>query len=340
MEDQLVAAEAERKEAVKREEKMQQLLETALNRPATETEEKIQQLLEATLNKQADPTQQASKIPSNATPAPVLVQNASLREFATWKQKLYDYMLLTGIDKANNERKKAVLRSLLDDEWFRIAKFAIDVQMDDENATVETVIEKMQEYLRSQRNVVIDRKEFYCRNQQEDEKFDDYYVALQEIAAFCEFCPHCTTEQFRDRIVTGIRNEETVRELLAEKDLTLKKAVDKCRANENASHDTESLQATATGVNRIAKYKKPSTQNQRSNYGDRYNKAQPWQSRNNRGGTSNERRDYRRNNNYPEHDGRNYSRDRPPQNRNFRRQQGVPSKKPELRKMRKTRTLF
>ena len=114
METQLNNAEAERRDAIKREEKMQQLLDTALNKPPDkDRDDKMQQLIEAALNRQpggGDQAPQASKIPNNATPAPVLVQNASLREFSTWKQKLFDYMLLTGIDKASNDKKKAMLR--------------------------------------------------------------------------------------------------------------------------------------------------------------------------------------------------------------------------------------
>ena len=62
----------------------------------------------------------------------------------------------------------------------------------------------------------------------------------------------------RDRIVTGISNEETVKALLSEKKLTLEKAVTLCRANENAQNDTENLGATASGIHRVAKYKKKS----------------------------------------------------------------------------------
>ena len=86
IETQLHNAESERREAIKREEKMQQLLDTALNKsPDKDRDDKMQQLIEAALSRQpaGDQTQQASKIPSNATPAPVLVQNASLREFST-----------------------------------------------------------------------------------------------------------------------------------------------------------------------------------------------------------------------------------------------------------------
>ena len=46
-------------------------------------------------------------------------------------------------------------------------------------------------------------------------------MTLQEIAAFCDFCETCLADQYRDRIMTGISDEETLRELLTEKELTL-----------------------------------------------------------------------------------------------------------------------
>ena len=120
-------------------------------------EQRLEALVEATLNK--GPSDEGrentnKKIPTNATPAPLLQHSASLREFAIWKQKFKDYCLLTGINKASNDRQKAVLRSLLDDEWFRITKFALSIDMAEETTTIEAVINKMQEHFRSQRYVV------------------------------------------------------------------------------------------------------------------------------------------------------------------------------------------
>ena len=133
IERQAVAMEAQRKESTEREERMQLLLAGALKRiPPDEGEE------------QKTPT---TKIPSSATPAPHLSHNASLREFSTWKQKFKDYILLTGVDNASNNQQKAVLRSLLDDEWFRIVKFTLNLDMEEEETTVDAILEEMQELL-------------------------------------------------------------------------------------------------------------------------------------------------------------------------------------------------
>ena len=245
IQQQAEAMETERKESTKREERMQALLENAIHKLPNIDE-----------NASARPPQSATKIPSNATPAPHLSHNASLREFVTWKQKFNDYILLTGVDKASNNRQKAVLRSLLDDEWFRVTKFALNIDMELEATSVDAVIQTMQNHLRSQRNIVIDRKEFYLRNQQLHERFDDYYMALQEIAGFCDFCVECLDQQYRDRIITGIRDEETIKELLTQPELTLEQAISICRAKENANKDKENLQTASSDIQKISNYKK------------------------------------------------------------------------------------
>ena len=246
----------EKKESMKREERMQQMLADALAKIPERPNE-------------VPPVDPKPKIPRNVTPAPILTHSSSLREFTTWKQKYQDYCLLTDTYKAPLIHQKAILRSLLDDEWYRIVRYTLPVSMEDEDVTTDQVINEMQNHLRSQRNIALDRKEFFMRNQQPDEAFDDYVIALQEIAGFCDFCHHCIDDQFSMRILTGITNEDSIKDMLAVKHLTLEKAVEICRANENVSKDTEQLQSTSSSsVNRIAKYKQPpkTPQKQQNNY--------------------------------------------------------------------------
>ena len=209
------------------------------------------------------------KKPTNASPAPRLNANCSLREFSSWKLKWADYCLLNNVEKLELKEQKAVFRSLLSDEWYRVIQFVLQIKLDDESITNNEIINEMQAYLRSQRNVVLDRKDFYLRNQQQGESFDDYYMTLQEIAAFCDFCETCLADQYRDRIMTGISDEETLRELLTEKELTLEKAVAICRARENANKDNEALQDSSvrnvTDISKVSSYRKEKLQSTTNN---------------------------------------------------------------------------
>ena len=64
--------------------------------------------------------------------------------------------------------------------------------------------------------------------------FDDFLTSLKELAKTCDFCEGCQYSLLRDRIVTGIRNADVVKKLLAIKSETLEAAIELCRVEESA----------------------------------------------------------------------------------------------------------
>ncbi|KAF0307791.1 hypothetical protein FJT64_020981 [Amphibalanus amphitrite] len=159
--------------------------------------------------------------------------------------------MLTGVNQLTQEEQRASLYSLVDDEWHRIIKFGLNIT---ETASLNDTIRAMEDHLRSQRNVILDRRDFFRRNQQPDESFDDYLIALKEISEFCDFCRHCTEDRLRDRIITGLHDETAVQTLLSEKDLTLQKTVDICRARENAFVNASAL--AGDRLNAVSAYRR------------------------------------------------------------------------------------
>ena len=159
--------------------------------------------------------------------------------------------MLTGLRDLTAAEQRAALSALLDDEWLRIVKYGLGVP---DTAAMEEVTTAMEKHLRSQRNVILDRREFYTRNQEQDEPFDEYLIAIKEISQFCDFCTHCSDERLRDRLVTGLHDEDTVKALLSEKDLTLQRTVDLCRARENAHANASAI---ASGqINAMSAYRR------------------------------------------------------------------------------------
>ena len=171
------------------------------------------------------------RLPLSTTPAPHLHASASIREFSAWREKLSAYLMLTGVSTLKLKEQRAALLVLLDDEWQRTLRYGLNVSDD---SSLENVLDAMEAHLRTQRNVVVDRRDFYARRQQSGERFDDFLCAVREIAAFCDFCSHCVDDQIRGRLVCGASDDEAVRRLLETKDLTLQRAIDICRACENA----------------------------------------------------------------------------------------------------------
>ena len=196
----------------------------------------------------------APRLPASATPAPRLSSSASLKEFESWRQKFSGYVLLTGVSRLPAAEQRAALLALLDDDWTRVVRYGLPVAQD---ADVNAVITAMQAHLRRQRNVIIDRRDFFTRVQELGETVDDFLCGLKEIASFCDFCHHCLDNRFRDRIVVGTRDEEARRRMLEKPDLTLHKAVDIAWASENAAHNSLAIRdSTGPTLGKVSQYRR------------------------------------------------------------------------------------
>ena len=87
------------------------------------------------------------------------------------------------------------------------------------------------------KSVISERFGFYKREQAPTESVSDYTTVLRKLSEHCKFETFLDTA-LRDRLVCGLRNESAQKWLLAETDLTLKKAIEIAQAMEAA--DTQS----------------------------------------------------------------------------------------------------
>ena len=108
---------------------------------------------------------------------------------------------------------------------------------------------------------MLDRIDFYNRQQDKGESFDSFYAALRELYNVSDFsdlnlcqrcsaaiCGQCETQlqkvkehMMRDRIVTGIGHDEVRHKLLSQTDLTLRDAIRICRAEEAATKTEDGM---------------------------------------------------------------------------------------------------
>ena len=103
-------------------------------------------------------------------------------------------------------------------------------------------------------NVTYERYVFNKRMQDSGERFDAFLGDVRRLARSCQF-EGVKESMIRDRIVVGIRNENTRHKLLQIRDLTLAKAIDVCKASEAAgkqlkvmtnADEVQSLRSTST----------------------------------------------------------------------------------------------
>ena len=99
--------------------------------------------------------------------------------------------------------------------------------------------------------VIVERFNFYRRNQQVGESIATYVAELRRLATDCAFNAHLT-EALRDKFVCGLRSEATQRRLLAEKDLTFTKAVEIAQGMEVAARDTQLFKSNGGAINKVS----------------------------------------------------------------------------------------
>ena len=103
---------------------------------------------------------------------------------------------------------------------------------DEDEITVKQLFQKFQEYCLPKKNLVVERRKFFWRNQQDDETFDQYMAELKNLASTCEvgeLHDHLLTY----KIVDGIRSEKVCDVLLRKgAEMTPAKAINICRTDE------------------------------------------------------------------------------------------------------------
>ena len=156
-----------------------------------------------------------------------------------WKQNMEFY--LTAMMKGKTEEEKYSVFLFLIGEQGRDVFNTMQWEKkrdeegnptDEDEITVKQLFQKFEEYCLPKKNLVVERRKFFWRNQQDDETFDQYMTELKNLASTCEF-GELHDGLLTYKIVDGIRSEK-VRDVLLRKgaEMTLAKAINICRTDE------------------------------------------------------------------------------------------------------------
>ena len=93
--------------------------------------------------------------------------------------------------------------------------------------------------------VITERFHFHKREQLEGESVADYSAALKKCSERCQFGSFLE-ESLRDRLVCGLRSKNAQKRLLAEQELTWKKALEVAVAMESAEKQASQFRTPST----------------------------------------------------------------------------------------------
>ena len=200
---------------------------------------------------------------------PKLSSDAQYRHFKDWHEQWKNNARINQLDTFSRETQTAALVTAIGPQVAKIIRYNLNLNIEEEGVTVNLILDRLQRHYREERNVTVDRVKFHRRRQGHNETFDEFRVALTEIAEDaelserCEDCNHCVAHrdtQLITQMIVGIQNEEARHELLEERNFpTLDRVIEVCKAKEIADRNQQHL--TGDEVNLLSKYKKEKRKN-------------------------------------------------------------------------------
>ena len=156
-----------------------------------------------------------------------------------FKQQFQIYLIATGIDQKEEKIKASTFLHVIGPEALEIFN-TFTFQNQDDKEKLQPIMDKFETYCNPRKNITYERHIFNMRNQQAGENIDAYVTDLKNKAKLCEF-GDLQESLIRDRIVCGVKTDTVRARLLREPDLSLRKAIDICRAAETSETQMKSL---------------------------------------------------------------------------------------------------
>ena len=161
---------------------------------------------------------------------------------ANWKKfkrVLENYEIASGLKTKENEIKTATFLTCIGAEALEIYD-GLQFDNDIDRKNIEIVVQKFENFCIGETNETYERYKFNKRDQEQNETIDTYVAALRTLSKTCNYAA-LEESLIRDRIVIGIRDNNTRKKLLQDHKLTLKKCIDICRANETTTEQLKKI---------------------------------------------------------------------------------------------------
>nr|XP_022902167.1 uncharacterized protein K02A2.6-like [Onthophagus taurus] len=151
------------------------------------------------------------------------------RNFNQFLESLSYFMKASGYDKKDDETKVSIFLNIAGEEAqvvFRQLGLS-----EEEKKKYTTVVEAFKQHCAPVRNETYDRFKFFNRFQGESEDFEHFLTDIRTLAQACNF-EQLEEGLLKDKIVIGINDRDLQERLLRTPKLTLKTAIEYCRASE------------------------------------------------------------------------------------------------------------
>ena len=148
-------------------------------------------------------------LPERLNPKGNLAQN-----WRTFRRRWESFEISSRMTRRSHEERAATLQQCLPEETLEVLDTLPFAEGEDRN-DMAVVLCHMKVYCFSKTNVIYERYQITQRAQKQAEPFDDYLISLRSMIRACNYGA-TQDELLRDKIVHGIRDNDTRQKLLQE----------------------------------------------------------------------------------------------------------------------------
>ena len=173
----------------------------------------------------------------------------SEESWTQYVERLEQYFLANEVEDVG--KRRAILLSVCGSKTYALARDLLQPAKPAET-TFKKIVDTLEKHFSPKPSEIVERYKFHSRNRKEDEGVAAYVAELRKLTEHCNF-GESLPEMLRDRLVCGINNKKIQRRLLAERELTLKKAEEIALGEELAAKCVVDIQSetTPSSVNQV-----------------------------------------------------------------------------------------
>ena len=159
-------------------------------------------------------------------------------DWTSYTERLEQYFAANGVEDAGKQR--AILLSVCGAPTYQVIRNLVAPEKLT-TLSFKEIVTLVREHYCPPPSEIVQRFMFNSRSQKEGETIAEFVAELRRLSEHCKFAD-TLEDMLRDRVVCGMRDTRLQRRLLAESDLTFKKAFEICQATELAATNARNLQ--------------------------------------------------------------------------------------------------
>ena len=169
--------------------------------------------------------------------------------FSAYLERVQLFFLANGVE---DDKKVPVFLSVVGSKTYSLLRNLVSPTLPQNKTLIfEQLVAILKSHFKPNPLIIAEQFHFHRRSQAMEESIGEYLAKLRRLSTHCSFRDYLE-QTLRDHLVCGISSENIQKRLLAEAELTLKRAVEIAVGMEAAEKTTKSLKEEVTPIQQIS----------------------------------------------------------------------------------------